>query len=43
MTTRLLVGFNLIRETVTLELEDKQELEVPLADLTAGDTPANSN
>jgi len=28
---------------VTLELEDKQELEVPLADLNTGDTPANSN
>jgi cell fate regulator YaaT (PSP1 superfamily) len=38
-----IIRYNLIRETVTLELEDKQELEVALADLNAGDTPANSN
>jgi cell fate regulator YaaT (PSP1 superfamily) len=38
-----IIRYNLIRETVTLELEDKQELEVALADLNAGDTPANSD
>ena len=37
-----IIRYNLIRETVTLEMEDRQEVEVPLADLNAGDTPADS-
>ena len=38
-----IIRYNLIRETVTLELEDKRELEVALKDLTGGDTPAESS
>ncbi len=38
-----IIRYNLIRETVTMELEDKRELEVPLADLAGGDTPAESD
>lgn len=38
-----IIRYNLIRETVTLELEDKRELEVALKDLTGGDTPAETN
>ena len=38
-----IIRFNLIRETVTLEMDDKQELEVALKDLAAGDTPAETN
>jgi cell fate regulator YaaT (PSP1 superfamily) len=38
-----IIRYNLIRETVTLEMEDRQEVEVPLADLNAGDTPADSS
>jgi cell fate regulator YaaT (PSP1 superfamily) len=30
-----IVRYNLIRETVTLEMEDNRELEVPLASLPA--------
>ena len=37
-----IIRYNLVRETVTLELEDKRELEVPIADLTRDDTPAAS-
>ena len=38
-----IIRYNLIRETVTLELDDKRELEVALKDLTGGDTPAETN
>ena len=38
-----IIRYNLVRETVTLELDDKRELEVPIADLTGGDTPAESD
>jgi cell fate regulator YaaT (PSP1 superfamily) len=38
-----IIRYNLIRETVTLELEDQQELEVALADLTGTDLPAESD
>jgi cell fate regulator YaaT (PSP1 superfamily) len=37
-----IIRYNLVRETVTLELEDKRELEVPIANLTRDDTPAES-
>ncbi len=41
-----IVRYNLIRATVTLEMEDKREVEVPLADLAAleteGETPPAS-
>ena len=37
-----IIRYNLVRETVTLELEDNRELEVPIADLTRDDTPAQS-
>ncbi len=37
-----IIRYNLVRETVTLELEDKRELEVPIADLTGDGTPAES-
>jgi cell fate regulator YaaT (PSP1 superfamily) len=35
-----IIRYNLIRETVTLELEDRRELEVALADLTNAEAPA---
>jgi cell fate regulator YaaT (PSP1 superfamily) len=35
-----IIRYNLIRETVTVELEDRRELEVAIKDLTGGDTPA---
>ena len=38
-----IIRYNLIRETVTLELDDKRELEVTLKDLTGDDTPAETN
>lgn len=38
-----IIRYNLIRETMTVELEDKRELEVALKDLTGGDTPAESS
>ena len=38
-----IIRYNLIRETVTLELDDKRELEVALKDLAGGDTPAETN
>jgi len=38
-----IIRYNLIRETVTLELEDKRELEVALKDLTGSDAPAESD
>ena len=37
-----IIRYNLVRETVTLELEDNRELEVPIADLTRDDTPAEA-
>jgi cell fate regulator YaaT (PSP1 superfamily) len=37
-----IIRYNLIRETVTLEMEDKRELEVPIADLTGGELPTES-
>jgi cell fate regulator YaaT (PSP1 superfamily) len=33
-----IIRYNLIRETVTLETEDKQELEIPLAQLSPAET-----
>jgi len=38
-----IIRYNLIRETVTLELEDKRELEVTLKDLNGGAPPAESS
>ena len=38
-----IIRYNLIRETVTLELEDKRELEVALKDLAGGATPAETS
>ncbi len=38
-----IIRYNLVRETVTLEMDDKRELEVPIADLTGGDNPAKSD
>jgi cell fate regulator YaaT (PSP1 superfamily) len=37
-----IIRYNLVRETVTLVLEDNRELEVPIADLTRDDTSAAS-
>ncbi|MCL4504189.1 MAG: stage 0 sporulation family protein [Deltaproteobacteria bacterium] len=37
-----IIRYNLIRETVTLELEDKRELEVALKDLPGHDMPAET-
>jgi cell fate regulator YaaT (PSP1 superfamily) len=37
-----IVRYNLIRETVTLELEDRRELEIPLSQLLGGD-PGNES